>query len=710
MSAKNSGAGSANGHARKANAVREHSKIRLAVTSSTAKKDWSLGTFLANSRNPLTGVLTITCNKEPVWTGNLRLAEPAQVKKFANEAADRSDLSVAFWTGKIEKFAALRSREIAAEQAMKAARASQPPQSVRQALGDLEPPVTGDLVVPPGWQLDTKGITRLAEHGAGASILAPLVVVRRLRKLQRQSEFLVLAWLRDGTWHNQTVERSVAADSRRLVELAGAGAPINSNNSRTVVQYLADFEAANIKVLPTARVAEHLGWVDDDPPAFLLGNCQLIGGSTTRSVEFAAADEGDQQMASGFHSKGHLKGWRQAVAPLADFPRVRLAVYASLAAPLVRLTGCANFLLDFAGATTVGKTTALRIAASLWGNPQERDEHSAIRTWAGTRVFRERAPALLAHLPFIVDDTKLATNREEVGQAIYDFSQGRGRGRGTVKGTAVAGTWQTVMLSSGEQPITSFSKDGGTRARVLTVWGSPFERADNSTRVVVEAINRGILQHYGHAGERWIRWLEKNWKDRSAWCERYGQLRRQFADLAEGTIAARQAEHFALLALAAELAAAAKILPWEADDSLAGLFREVATGDDDGGDVGTSALQAAWQWAASHPTEFWPRPVQHNSTDTPPYTGWAGVWKRSPPPDAGVDGWEWIGFLPDRLKKILDEGGFSFEAVVRTWAERGWFRRSADGGRARNRLKARLDGANCWVIAIERTAVDRLRG
>src|SRR5262249_9142027 len=151
---------------------------------------------------------------------------------------------------------------------------------------------------------------------------------------------------------------------------------------------------------------------------------------------------------------------------------------------------------DFSGPTSQGKTTTLRLAASCWGCPDETQQSAALGTWDSTRVWIERHSNVLHNIPLILDDTKRA-RRNQVGQTLYDVANGRGRGRGSVKGTQASGTWQTLLISSGEAPITSFTEDGGTRARVLVVWGSPFGGNDDATAQTVQGVSETICENFG---------------------------------------------------------------------------------------------------------------------------------------------------------------------------------------------------------------------
>jgi hypothetical protein len=415
-----------------------------------------------------------------------------------------------------------------------------PPQTPRVVCDVLpEAPVPKETKIPADWDLNELGV-RSAREGVVGEIQAPVVMAGRGMDVARGTEYACVAWRRDHCWHRRIVEREVLANAQKIVALAAYGVPVNSNNARLLVQYLADFEAANIETLPMAKVSRKLGYQGRDGELGFLWGRTLItadglqeGGDLSllapdawsqQAVHFQGADEGDDQLAAGFHAEGTYEGWLKAIRAVAPYPKVRLALYAGLAAPLLPILRATNFSGDCAGETTSGKTVTLRVAASAFGNPDEESANgraAAIFTWKNTAVWKERAPVVLSHLPLIMDDTKHAKHTEDVAETIYLIAQGRGKGRGTVKGTAAQETFTTVMLSSGEQPATSFTQDGGTQARVITIWGSPFGARNQETGKLVRRLNDRIKRHYGHAGPRFVQYLLKNRARWTKWREWY---------------------------------------------------------------------------------------------------------------------------------------------------------------------------------------------
>lgn len=582
-------------------------------------------------------------------------------------------------------------------------------------------PCPADTAIPDGWHLAPHCLarlkTRMSSSGEEEIILedicpAPVVISGRLRDIADGDEYTRLAWLRDGHWQHATIERRVIANARSVVELAALGLPVTSGNSAALVDYLAAFEAENIKVLPRARVAGQLGWIGKGgKDGFLLGR-QLLSsdGKTVAALDideakpaewkdiiaFRGADAGDDQVADAYNCAGTLDGWRQAVAPLAKFPRALLAVYASLAPPFLKILGAPNFAVDWSYGTSTGKTTVLRVAASCWGNPDERSQNSNLYSWDATRVWIQRACFIGSGLPIILDDTKRAKRPGDVASVLYDVINGRGRGRGSIKGMRKTETWNTVLLSSGEASAVSFTQDGGTRARVLTLWGAPFGKADEETGRIVQAVDAGIRANYGEPGKNLVQWLLKN---RDKWPklrEGYQLAHRDYLSRSGGnSIAGRLAAYFAVLQVAADIADEALELPWDFRDPVAevweALIREAEEGDRAG-----AALAGVYSWAQANERFFLGREAGVGLYGGGSNIAYAGRW------DSG-NSWGWIGFYPHKLKEILESQDFESDPILRVWREREWI--DAESER-RLTKKVQYGGKSARMVVIRREALE----
>jgi hypothetical protein len=609
-------------------------------------------------------------------------------------------------------------------------------------------PVPEHSVVPQGWQLRRTGVYRSDADTAVEVLPTPLLIASRLVDDAQQTESVRLLWFRDGRWQERICPRSTIAVTRVITELSDHGVPVNSLNAAEVVAYLSAYEVANLAVLPRTRVRSQLGWIVRTLSGFLWGRTLLTGarrgphgqspssaaiapppgeplGDTSggippedsgvvgqgaaavdpEEVYFQGADSGDEQVAAAYHARGDFGQWKRVIAPALGYPVPRLAQLASLGAPLPALLadeGARNFAGDLRGETSKGKTTILRLAASAWGSPREDSEASALTSWSTTLVAAERRAGLLNGLPLLRADTKLARPPEAVSQVIYEVSEGRTRDRGTIKGLGRNTAFSTILLLSGEARAVSLSGDAGTRARILTLWGMPFGKADAETASLVAQINEGCICHYGHAGPAFVEFLLANRARWPQWRARYASIKQQYAQKASGdSVVNRLADAFALIDLAGELATEALALPELASSPIGPLW-EILTAEASEADRASEALRHVWGWAAAHQEELYACPIgagRGDSEATQPLPGWAGQWNRHD------ERWRFLGVIPARLREILQEVGYDYDAVVSTWKDRGWL--LVDGSDATGRHhQVRVGAAKTRMVAVTRGAIE----
>jgi uncharacterized protein (DUF927 family) len=392
-------------------------------------------------------------------------------------------------------------------------------------------PFAQDLVVPCGWEISDKGgiekVTwekdRQGNYREEKTDICrtPIIISERLTSIEDGQQEVKVAWLEEGKWKSKIVERKTIAVSQQITTLANFGVPVTSLNAPGLISYLSSFEGANINLIPRTKVSGHMGW-QSRQDGFLIGDKFLVSDKeTVVPVTFKGAEAGNNQISRGFTKRGSYTAWVAGVNELFQYPVAISSLYFSLAAPFLEIIGAPNFTVDWSNPTSTGKTTTLRIAGSCWGNPDERSDSSTISSWDNTKVAIERMAMMLNGLPLILDDTKLAGTGGQKGKAadvvshvVYLVGNGRGKGRGNKNdGLRSTGSWKTILLSSGEQPIVDFTNDGGSRGRVISLWGAPFGTADEKTASVVRSVNLAMKTNFGHAGPILIDFILKRKND-----------------------------------------------------------------------------------------------------------------------------------------------------------------------------------------------------
>jgi hypothetical protein len=624
-------------------------------------------------------------------------------------------------------------------------------------------PVPSHAAVPDGWKVLPKGIYKIGKDLDIQVCAMPLVITELLVNDAEETVALKLAWKRNGYWQSHVVARSLVAAKNRIIDLADYGLAITTSNADAVIDYLAALETQNLTILPQTQVRRQMGWIDKGKTGFLWGRQLLRSESVATThisstepcspempqptasselnftdmvegneqpapdttgandaashtvdeqVFFQGADAGDEQIADGFLAEGSFEGWCAAVQPILTYGKPRLVLTASLSTPLLSILGAKNYIVDLCGPSSKGKTITLRTAASAWGRPDEQTQEAALALWNASRVWIERGATVLNNIPLILDDTKLAKKQEDIPQVLYDIASGRGRGRGTTRGTERTGTWSTTLLTSGEAPATSHSQDGGTRARVLTLWGLPLGEANEKTAQVVQHVNEGIQQHFGHASPRFVQYLLDHRDRWPVWKEWYRQIKSHYVAKAKGnSVLIRLSDALAVITLTGVLAGKALGLKHLKSSPVKALWATIASATADA-DRTEQALRYALEWACSHQDEFFGR---REASKSRPNGGWVGRWDGDHAPGssgslgAPKDAWSFLGFFPARLRKILVETGYEYEPTVQGWKDRGWLLID-NSDAAKLHHQATLDGEKPRLIAITREATVTVNG
>ncbi|MAL02705.1 MAG: hypothetical protein CL625_00290, partial [Arenimonas sp.] len=477
---------------------------------------------------------------------------------------------------------------------------------------------------PHGYQVDARGVWRVTDGDEGERICTvPLYIAGRLVDVESGECALRLRW---PSWTGRPVDHVAdtvqLADRAGLVSLAAYGLPVGSHNAREVAAYIDAATAANAGALPVEQTAGRCGWVAG---GFLLGD-RWIGDDPGVALR---CDEGAQQLADGLTAAGSWDAWVATIHEGRWNAGVWVALYSSIASVLLDyLDVPTGFIVDWSGETSQGKTTVLRVAASVWGEPSQR---GLVQSWSLTTSRAEGVASFLSHLPICLDDTKQARRTDDVAALLYAhaWGQSKGRakpGRGSQSvGLRVSATWRSVMLSTGEARATSFSEDAGARARTICLVGSPLSSAS-----VAQALTLGTLQHHGHLGPRVVDCLLRpDGRDRyrAAYDHALTHYRRVLGE--QGAVAGRLAEPVALLYVAQAVAEDAGLpAPPEGLDPLAYVAEAAITGGEDA-DRPSAALCDVLGAAFATPTALYGRHELREGSPAVPPRGWIGAMRNA---------------------------------------------------------------------------------
>ena len=317
-----------------------------------------------------------------------------------------------------------------------------------------------------------------------------------------------------------------------------------------------------------ASCTDRIGWHGH---AFVLPR-ETIGDGAERIVF-----QSESQIENTFTVKGTPEAWRERVAALCvGNSRLAFAVACAFAGPLLRPAGVESGGFHYRGDSSSGKTTALKVAASVYGGA------GYLQRWRTTDNALEAIAAQHSDCLLILDELS-QVDPKTAGECAYMLANEQGKARATRTGTPRARqTWRVLFLSAGELGLSDHMAEGMKRIKV----GQETRMAD----IPADAgVGMGAFENlhgheggsafarhatgqaasvYGATGRAWLEWLTTNAdtlkaRIREASAALAGQI---VPEAASGQVE-RVGARFALVGAAGELATAAGLTGWPKGES-----------------------------------------------------------------------------------------------------------------------------------------------
>ncbi|ADB48303.1 DUF927 domain-containing protein [Acidaminococcus fermentans DSM 20731] len=338
------------------------------------------------------------------------------------------------------------------------------------------------------WIADEEGVRKFVLLGNGntkredASSI-PLLPSAIYENQETGTEKIELSFFKYGKWKQILVPRSIVANKTKIIALADDGIEVTSENSSFLVKYISDVVNSNQDTLPRVASIGHMGW---DPKEEY--------GEFVPYSDSIQPDVGDQfgALLKALEPKGTLPEWYKIVCPLLKSPYMRMTIAASLASVLIGPMHALPFILHLWGGTGAGKTVALKVAASIWGNP---DEGKMVDTMNNTINYIMDKAGVLYSIPFFGDELQtIKGNGGNYDSLIYRVTGQTNRGRLRANGSMVRRlSWQNSFLFTGEEPITQSNSGGGAINRVIELECTEKIIQDGNGTVAAIADCHGVL-------------------------------------------------------------------------------------------------------------------------------------------------------------------------------------------------------------------------
>ncbi|MBS0236210.1 MAG: DUF927 domain-containing protein [Proteobacteria bacterium] len=342
------------------------------------------------------------------------------------------------------------------------------------------------------------------------------------------------------------------------------------NTKRSIRNKLPEY-LQNIKLSVKALCTSRIGWHGD---YFILPEGAI---PPTGTIYLQT----DNHNFAGFKASRTLEEWQDNVAkPCQSNSRLIFAICCAFASPLMPSLNAESGGFNLKGTSSIGKSTALHVAASVWGSPKYTQQWKAISN-ALEAVAEAHNNALLCL------DELGQIDGKDAAEIAYMLANGSGKNRLRARGGLQKRfEWQLMFLSTGEISISDKVYDAGKKApagiltRIVDIPADPrkghgiFDTVgafDNGNRLA-HHLKEQVARYYGTPIRKYLHQLALNKEQLVKVAERANQefLSKYVKEGVDGQVQ-RVARRFAMLVTAGYLAIDYHILPYTKEEVLTAI-------------------------------------------------------------------------------------------------------------------------------------------
>ena len=313
----------------------------------------------------------------------------------------------------------------------------------------------------------------------------PILPIERLINVDTNIEKVKLAFYKDKKWQYVIAEKNTLASKNKILQLANIGIEVNENNAKDLIIYLSSVLQMNTETIPLSNAITHLGWTEEGFVPYIK-NFKFDGDKSFEGVFKDIKTKGDYEL------------WKEKLVELRQSSQtLHFIVATSFASVLIEKLHINPFIVHLWGKSGTGKSVALIIAMSIWGNPKI---GHLVKNLNSTSVGFERLSAFFNNIPFACDELQAIKSKyNNFNELIYTLTQGEGKSRGSIDGGIQEQLkWSCAFITNGEEPITLESSKEGVKNRVIEIEENN-QIIENGNQVV-----NFLLDNYGFAGKEFI--------------------------------------------------------------------------------------------------------------------------------------------------------------------------------------------------------------
>lgn len=264
--------------------------------------------------------------------------------------------------------------------------------------------------------------------------------------LVSEQEEIELTFKKRSEWCSKKFPRSIFSSGSKIEKLASFGISVDINSKALLSKYLNDMLDLNIYKIPVKHSLNRLGWYEGVFVPF------------DKNIEVTGEENFDKVYKS-IHQNGNFKVWLDEMYSIRKNVALRLVMATSFGSVMNEKLGKNGFVTHVWGGTGCGKTVALQVATSIWGDPSN---GQYITKMNNTANFISRLAAFLYDMPTILDELEtFSGDSKDLNELIMNLTEGIDRGKARKEGGVQdLKTWHNSFIFSGEHSISTDNLGG----------------------------------------------------------------------------------------------------------------------------------------------------------------------------------------------------------------------------------------------------------
>ena len=295
-------------------------------------------------------------------------------------------------------------------------------------------------------------------------------------------------------------------DKRKLlVDLSNSDIPLHSHEYPEFAKLMSTWADKMVQAKQLGEPTISLGWgTYEEEPAFTVIEKKITKKDGDKEVTFL-----DREFVKDFTPVGSKEAWISLASYLTAEGRhaITAGILSAFAAPLIQFTGVNGCVLALVSDKSgTGKSTALRTAQAVWGDPRR-----GVNALDDTPLSVANRMGRLKNLPAFWDELRMRDQVEKFVLLMFQVSQGKERSRLRSNITTQhVGTWNTLITVASNESITDHVRHlvHGTDAGLLRVFEVtvPYLQRKQDIDSMVSSLDK----NFGNIGVEYAEWLVRN--------------------------------------------------------------------------------------------------------------------------------------------------------------------------------------------------------